>query len=197
MKSLTNGIFQEDKYYRSVFSFVVSKPSSEGLPEAKYVLAQQDDLYKLFLEHNEVDPFSIVEDELKKSKSNLKKTFGSDHPILNRIAKYFFKVAGTRGKLAFLSAVHIILLWLIAADGTGKRVRPTIILLVSDAINRTVVKGTQLNFTIYLTKSSDYPKELTVYDKQVRLSEITEVRIIFQLYFYCICIDLLALYTLP
>lgn len=56
-----------------------------------------------------VDPFRLVEDEMADVNGSIKMILGSDHPVLSAVAKYFFEHDG------------------------GKKVRPTMILLVAHA----------------------------------------------------------------
>eukprot|EP00945_MAST-04E_sp_MAST-4E-sp1_P008548 g8548.t1 len=57
-----------------------------------------------------VDPFKIVSADVNKLNGNIKELLGSDHPVLETVAQYFF-------------------------DSEGKKIRPTIVLLTSKAIN--------------------------------------------------------------
>lgn len=56
-----------------------------------------------------VDPFTLVQDEMADINGSIKKILGSDHPVLSSVAKYFFEHDG------------------------GKKVRPTMILLIAHA----------------------------------------------------------------
>ncbi|GAB9464856.1 Solanesyl diphosphate synthase [Globisporangium polare] len=56
-----------------------------------------------------VDPFRLVQDEMADINGSIKKILGSDHPVLSAVAQYFFEHDG------------------------GKKVRPTMILLIAHA----------------------------------------------------------------
>lgn len=56
-----------------------------------------------------VDPFVLVREEMADINGSIKKILGSDHPVLSAVAKYFFEHDG------------------------GKKVRPTMILLIAHA----------------------------------------------------------------
>ncbi|KAJ1625058.1 solanesyl diphosphate synthase [Pavlovales sp. CCMP2436] len=77
-----------------------------------------------------VDPFNLVEPDLRPLADSLKDLVGVDHPVLNKVARHFF-------------------------DMQGKRFRPTILLLVSQAL------GT--------------PRDSPVFSAQKRLAEIAEM----------------------
>ena len=58
-----------------------------------------------------VDPFKIVASDIRRLNKSIKELLGSDHPVLDTVAQYFFDVEG------------------------GKKIRPAMILLVSRATN--------------------------------------------------------------
>ena len=60
---------------------------------------------------DEVDPFTIVSSDIRRLNKSIKELLGSDHPVLDTVAQYFFDIEG------------------------GKKIRPTMILLVSRATN--------------------------------------------------------------
>lgn len=78
----------------------------------------------------DVDPFKLAEPDLRPLSDSIKDLVGVDHPVLNKVARHFF-------------------------DMQGKRFRPTILLLVSQAI------GT--------------PRDSVEFAKQKRLAEINEM----------------------
>lgn len=78
----------------------------------------------------DIDPFKLVEPDLRPLSHSIKDLVGIDHPVLNKVARHFF-------------------------DMQGKRFRPTILLLVSQAL------GT----------ARDSP----TFTKQKRLAEISEM----------------------
>lgn len=55
------------------------------------------------------DPFALVRDEMADINGSIKKILGTDHPVLSAVAKYFFEHDG------------------------GKKVRPTMVLLIAHA----------------------------------------------------------------
>ena len=57
------------------------------------------------------DPFELVEKDVKTLSGGIKELLGSDHPVLESCAKYFFEIDG------------------------GKKIRPTMVLAVSYALN--------------------------------------------------------------
>ncbi|ETV88190.1 hypothetical protein H257_01501 [Aphanomyces astaci] len=88
-----------------------------------------------------VDPFALVKDSIVSVSANIKMILGSDHPVLEAVAKYFFDNDG------------------------GKKIRPTMILLVSQAAEADRVAD-QSTFP----KSPEY-----IAASQQRLAEITEM----------------------
>ena len=93
------------------------------------------------------DPFALVEEDVCTLAGGIKSLLGSDHPVLAECAKYFFEIDG------------------------GKKIRPTMILAVSYALNEHA--GQQA------VKESTEPVEAHDFMKaspsQVRLAEITEM----------------------
>lgn len=130
---LTNGILEQDNYLR------------QGMPESKFKLSDtpsSSTLQEIFDRNKHSDPFDLVSKDLRSISESIREVIGSDHPVLERIARYFF-------------------------DVKGKRVRPTIVLLISRAI-----AGEKMNFpskTLRISSSDD------ILSSQKRLSEITEM----------------------
>ena len=92
----------------------------------------------------DVDPFELVKPDLASIDGSIKDLLGSDHPVLHRVAQYFFNVEG------------------------GKKVRPTMVLLVARACNtHTAVRSGLLGTSI---QESSTPTS-----RQRRLAEITEM----------------------
>lgn len=58
-----------------------------------------------------LDPFSLVEEDVSTLSGGIKSLLGSDHPVLESCAKYFFEIDG------------------------GKKIRPTMVLAMSYALN--------------------------------------------------------------
>nr|CCA17241.1 conserved hypothetical protein [Albugo laibachii Nc14] len=89
------------------------------------------------------DPFLLVQTELQSVTESIKQILGTDHPVLSTVAKYFFEQDG------------------------GKKVRPTMVLLMSQAaeVNR---------LSNELPLPSSQSKEFTMAAQQ-RLAEITEM----------------------
>ncbi|CAM9914246.1 unnamed protein product, partial [Chrysoparadoxa australica] len=83
------------------------------------------------------DPFSLVAGEVGTLSDGIKALLGSDHPVLESAAKYFFEVDG------------------------GKKVRPTMVLLMSHACNADAL-------------ATD-PGFVYIQGKQLRLAEISEM----------------------
>ena len=101
-------------------------------------------LQEVFDLHRHTNPFEEVEPDLRSISESLREVIGTDHPVLERISSYFF-------------------------DVKGKRVRPTIVLLMARAL--------------YATEGdSTTPEAITA--QQKRLSEITEVCVF--LFFLCL-----------
>ncbi|GLD99048.1 hypothetical protein PINS_up007766 [Pythium insidiosum] len=89
------------------------------------------------------DPFSLVAEDMVSITSSIKHILGSDHPVLSAVARYFFEHDG------------------------GKKVRPTMVLLVSMAAE---AHRRALGLPVPTTQSEDF----TVAAQQ-RLAEITEM----------------------
>ena len=106
VKSMANGLMSHDDFYL------------RGIPAAKFSLheppEQTSSLESIFALHAHVDPFACVELDLQSLSSSIPQVIGSDHPILNKVAKYFFEV-------------------------NGKRIRPAVILLMARAMQRGAV----------------------------------------------------------
>jgi len=131
-ETLQNGILESDDYYRN------------GLPPSKFQLAttlqqkvqgQPMSLQQIFEEHRATNPFDEVEADLRSVSESMREVIGTDHPVLERISSYFF-------------------------DVKGKRVRPTIVLLMARAMFAT---------------QGDPASPEAISPKQKRLSEITEM----------------------
>lgn len=60
---------------------------------------------------NCTDPFQMVEKDIKTMSGGIKELLGSDHPVLEQCARYFFEIDG------------------------GKKIRPTMVMAVSHALN--------------------------------------------------------------
>ncbi|OQR98334.1 hypothetical protein ACHHYP_08763 [Achlya hypogyna] len=87
----------------------------------------------------DADPFELIKDDIVSVSESIKSILGSDHPVLEAVAKYFFENDG------------------------GKKVRPTMILLLSQAAEAARVPG-----------STDKPLEYIAASQQ-RLAEVTEM----------------------
>jgi geranylgeranyl pyrophosphate synthase len=109
----------------------------------------------------EVDAFKLVENDICSLSDGIKDLLGSDHPVLEACARYFFEIDG------------------------GKKIRPTMVLAVSHALNsqpsviqsRSVLNGvnghnSSNNSNSSSTNNSPTPK---VSPSQKRLAEITEM----------------------
>jgi geranylgeranyl pyrophosphate synthase len=112
-----------------------------------------------------VDAFKLVEDDINSLSNGIKDLLGSDHPVLESCAKYFFEIDG------------------------GKKIRPTMVLAVSHALSSqpSVVKrqllqnqGASNGVNGHHTdgqnnKSSINKNSQLVSPSQRRLAEITEM----------------------
>ncbi|KAL4156761.1 hypothetical protein PRNP1_005787 [Phytophthora ramorum] len=89
------------------------------------------------------DPFTLVEQDMVSVTHSIKRILGSDHPVLAAVARYFFEHDG------------------------GKKVRPTMVLLLSRAAEaHRLARGSPLPET----QSEEYTRAA-----QQRLAEITEM----------------------
>jgi geranylgeranyl pyrophosphate synthase len=97
--SVANGIMSvEDDYFQ------------RGVPSPLFCFADTVDLDDVFRAHDHVDPYAEVAGELTRINSTITQVLGSDHPMLERLASYFF-------------------------DTGGKRIRPAILFLISRAMD--------------------------------------------------------------
>lgn len=87
------------------------------------------------------DPFVLVQEQLRFVTESIKQILGTDHPVLSTVAKYFFEQDG------------------------GKKVRPTMVLLISQA-----AESNRLSNDLPLPSSQS--PEFTMAAQQ-RLAEIT------------------------
>lgn len=96
------------------------------------------------------DPFGLVEGEITSLSAGIRKLLGSDHPVLELCARYFFE-AGRDG---------------------GKKVRPTMVLLMAIATNkhRKIGDGAEVS-----SSDSQELDECRSLSSQRRLAEITEM----------------------
>jgi solanesyl diphosphate synthase len=96
------------------------------------------------------DPFALVEGEITSLSAGIQKLLGSDHPVLELCARYFFE-AGRDG---------------------GKKVRPTMVLLMAIATNkhRKIGDGAEVS-----SSDSQELDECRSLSSQRRLAEITEM----------------------
>ena len=97
----------------------------------------------------DINPFDLVASDMRKLNGQIKDLLGSDHPVLETVAQYFFDVEG------------------------GKKIRPTMVLLMSRACNEdALARG-----VLHVTDGAGHQVPLTASPstKQVRLAEITEM----------------------
>eukprot|EP00607_Mallomonas_marina_P006726 CAMPEP_0182438750 /NCGR_PEP_ID=MMETSP1167-20130531/85996_1 /TAXON_ID=2988 /ORGANISM="Mallomonas Sp, Strain CCMP3275" /LENGTH=415 /DNA_ID=CAMNT_0024632255 /DNA_START=80 /DNA_END=1327 /DNA_ORIENTATION=- len=85
------------------------------------------------------DPFHLVEKDISTLAGSIKELLGSDHPVLESCAKYFFNIDG------------------------GKKIRPTMVLLMSYALNAKTSAPELIE------------SDMTASPSQRRLAEITEM----------------------
>lgn len=90
----------------------------------------------------DVDPFALVKNDVNALSSNIKELLGSDHPVLETVAQYFFN------------------------QEAGKKVRPTLVLLMSKAL--------QAHMDIEQGQARPTEEVAAMYAQQVRLAAITE-----------------------
>lgn len=87
---------------------------SHGVPSPRFYLSPSSPpLSSVFSLHSHIDPYAEVRTELSGLNASLSQVLGSDHPLLERIANYFFETG-------------------------GKRIRPTIVFLMARALEKGV-----------------------------------------------------------
>lgn len=105
-----------------------------------------------------IDPFKMVEKDLSSLSGGIKELLGSDHPVLEKCAKYFFEVDG------------------------GKKIRSTMVLAISYALG--AGRGDHTNFDgstpitgkdLTPDNTAAYCETLVASPSQKRLAEITEM----------------------
>ena len=101
-----------------------------------------------------IDPFALVAADVSRMNVSIKELLGSDHPLLESVARYFFENEG------------------------GKKVRPTMVLLMSAASNAHA-EARGLDLIGRAAGAGAAPgregEAVTVLSSQLRLSEITEM----------------------
>lgn len=100
------------------------------------------------LASSSVDPFQLVEKDVSTLSGGIKALLGSDHPVLESCAKYFFEIDG------------------------GKKIRPTMVLAVSYALNAQAESGAA---GAQGSKNSSRHAWGSASPSQKRLAEITEM----------------------
>lgn len=136
IQALQNGILGGDDFLR------------HGLPASPYQFAAVSGgltVEQICQQHSHVDPYATVREDMRSMADNLKSLVGSDHPVLRKIAAYFF-------------------------DIEGKRIRPTILFLVCRALSLLSPQSLAAGST-----SSAPVMGHGINPDQRRLSEITEV----------------------
>lgn len=115
-------------------------------------------LDRLNLDHfdgvEDIDPFKLTEKEISNISENIQGLLGVDHPVLSTVSHYFFKIDG------------------------GKKLRPTMVVLMSQAMNydrsvRRARNGEDSEATNNLGES--LLDGNTLFKSQIRLAEITEL----------------------
>lgn len=106
-----------------------------------------DELTKM---SNMTDPFCLVEDDINKLSDGMKNLLGSDHPVLESCAQYLFQI-----------------------EGGGKKIRPTMVLAMSYALNGQMTEDR----SVAPTSISETLVEKGMFASilQKRLAEITEM----------------------
>lgn len=101
---------------------------------------------------NAPDPFELVAGDITTLSSGIKTLLGSDHPVLEVCARYFFELDG------------------------GKKIRPTMVLLMAYAANANRVAGTSVGSSVAQTpEEAQAAADTGVFSAQRRLAEITEM----------------------
>ncbi len=93
---MVNGILGQDDMYR------------RGLPAPKFSMALPAQLRDVFDDCRSVDPFALVANEIRSIGDSIAEVVGSDHPVLERIAQYFFQVQGMLFAFIVLLCVVIV-----------------------------------------------------------------------------------------
>ena len=100
------------------------------------------------LASSSVDPFQLVEKDVSTLSGGIKALLGSDHPVLESCAKYFFEIDG------------------------GKKIRPTMVLAVAYALNAQADNGSSSSSSSSKSASLAWGSASA---SQKRLAEITEM----------------------
>ena len=105
------------------------------------------------LASSSVDPFQLVEKDVSTLSGGIKALLGSDHPVLESCAKYFFEIDG------------------------GKKIRPTMVLAVSYALNAQAEGGGGSGAAAGAEGSKNSSRHAwgSASPSQKRLAEITEM----------------------
>ena len=110
------------------------------------------------LSTSSLDPFQLVEKDISTLSGGIKALLGSDHPVLESCAKYFFEIDG------------------------GKKIRPTMVLAVAYALNSqgsnsggSSSSGSSSSSSNSSGSSSSSPGPAAASASQKRLAEITEM----------------------
>jgi len=104
---------------------------------------------RLLANSSVVDPFQLVEKDVSTLSGGIKALLGSDHPVLESCAKYFFEIDG------------------------GKKIRPTMVLAVSYALNAQASLSPEDSGSVKSKNSSKGWGSAS--PSQKRLAEITEM----------------------
>jgi solanesyl diphosphate synthase len=99
------------------------------------------------------DPFDLVAGEITSLSEGIRGLLGSDHPVLELCARYFFESG---------------------RDG-GKKVRPTMVLLLSLATNHHAAINTSPSTVGSMATTPAFEKEISILSSQRRLAEIIEM----------------------
>lgn len=107
-------------------------------------------LEDLKIRSNKMDPFDLAAKDISSISSGIKELLGSDHPVLESCARYFFDNDG------------------------GKKIRPTMVLNMSYALNYNT-KTVQKHADNRIDHIGTPVPELFASHSQKRLAEITEM----------------------
>ncbi len=100
---------------------------------------------------NMSDPFCLVEDDINSLSDGMKNLLGSDHPVLESCAQYLFQI-----------------------EGGGKKIRPTMVLAMSYALNGQMTEDRAVQIPGALPEAI-VEKGMFASILQKRLAEITEM----------------------
>jgi len=75
------------------YTLRAKSPDQLDHPDAPRTSAAE--LNEIFNQHRSVDPYALVAKDIRSISDSILEVVGSDHPLLTRIASYYFNVKGT------------------------------------------------------------------------------------------------------